>query len=103
MHVVLHVDVDKALNWSNKQVLALWHTLYKGTLLTQKFMRDDELTASEFISLNETIAIYRARLYDISWFMRNLNEYIAREANKEDCCTGRFYSLPSMALPLRAS
>jgi hypothetical protein len=32
-----------------------------------------------------------------------LNEYIAREANKEDKCTRRFYSLPSMALNLRAS
>jgi hypothetical protein len=42
-------------------------------------------------------------LYDISWLMRNLNEYIAREANKEDKCIGRFYSLPSLALTLRAS
>jgi hypothetical protein len=39
----------------------------------------------------------------ISWFMPNLNEYIAREANKEDECTGRFYSLPSLVLTLRAS
>jgi hypothetical protein len=43
------------------------------------------------------------RLYDISWLMRDLNEYIARGANKEDKFTGRFYSLPSMALNLRAS
>jgi hypothetical protein len=35
--------------------------------------------------------------------MRNLNEYIAREANKEDEYTGRFYSLPSLAITLRAS
>jgi hypothetical protein len=43
------------------------------------------------------------RLYDISWLTRDLNEYIARGANKEDKCTGRFYLLPSMALTLRAS
>jgi hypothetical protein len=53
--------------------------------------------------LKFVVTIYRQRLYDISWLMRNLNEYIAREANKEDKCTGRFYSLPSLALTLRAS
>jgi hypothetical protein len=91
VHVVVHVDVDKALGWSDKQVLALWHTLYKGTLLTQKFMRDEALSQGQFITLHETIEEYRSRLHDISWLMRNLNEYIAREANKEDGCTGRFW------------
>jgi REP element-mobilizing transposase RayT len=51
----------------------------------------DKLSKGECISLDETVTIYRQRLYDISWLMRNLNEYIAREANKEDGCTGRFW------------
>jgi REP element-mobilizing transposase RayT len=91
VHVVVHVDVDKAQGWSDKQVISLWHTLYKGTLITQKCMRDEALSPGEEVTLQDTIKEYRRRLHDISWFMRNLNEYIAREANKEDGCTGRFW------------
>jgi REP element-mobilizing transposase RayT len=102
-HVVLHVDKDLAESWSTEEVIRRWHQLYQGTLLSQKYQRGDKLSKGECISLDETVTIYRQRLYDISWLMRNLNEYIAREANKEDKCTGRFYLPPSLALTLRAS
>ena len=102
-HVVPCVDKDLVDNWSMEEVIKRWHQMYQGTLLSQKYQRGDKLSKGECISLDETVTIYRQRLYDISWFMRNLNEYIAREANKEDKCTGRFYSLPSLALTLRAS
>ena len=102
-HVVVCVDKDMAENWSMEEVVRRWHQLYQGTLLSQKYQRGGALSKGELISLEETVTIYRQRLYDISWLMRNLNEYIAREANKEDGCTGRFYSLPSLALTLWAS
>jgi hypothetical protein len=54
-------------------------------------MLNELLSESEWISLKETIAIYRQRLYDISWLMASLSEPIARQANKEDGCTGRFW------------
>jgi len=102
-HVVLCVDKYLAESWSTEEVVRRWHRLYQGTLLSQKYQRGDTLSKGELTSLEETVTIYRQRLYDISWLMRNLNEYIAREANKEDKCTGRFYSPPSLALTLRAS
>mgnify|MGYP003624801948 CR=1 FL=1 len=35
LHIVLHVDSEKAKNWSTAEVLRRWHQLFKGTLLTQ--------------------------------------------------------------------
>ena len=90
-HVVLCVDKALADNWDNYEVLRRYHKLHRGTLLTQKFMNGDTLSQGELITFDETIETYRQRLYDISWFMRDLNEHIAREANKEDGCTGRFW------------
>jgi len=86
-----HTHVVLCVSWSKEEVIRRWHQLYQGTLLSQKFQRGDTLSKSEDISLEETVTIYRQRLYDISWLMRNLNEHIAREANKEDGCTGRFW------------
>jgi REP element-mobilizing transposase RayT len=90
-HVVVKVDADKAKLWSDKEVLVQWHKGFKGTLLTQKFVRDDHLNEFELKTVNDCITLYRQRLVDISWFMRSLSEPIARMANKEDKCTGRFW------------
>jgi hypothetical protein len=83
-HLVVCVNKDMADGWSMEEVVRRWHQLYQGTLLSQKYQRGGALSKGELISLEETVTIYRQRLYDISWLMRNLNEYIAREANKED-------------------
>jgi REP element-mobilizing transposase RayT len=90
-HVVVHVDKDMALAWSVDEVLKRYHKLHGGTLLTQKYVKGEALSPGESISFPETVQVFRSRLFDISWFMRDLNEYIAREANKEDGCSGRFW------------
>ncbi len=102
-HLVLYVDDKKANRLNDKAIVIRWHKLCKGTSLTQKYVQGEKLSKVELIFFNQTVKQYRERLASISWFMRLLNEDIARRANKEDNCTGRFYSLPSMALTLRAA
>ncbi len=91
VHVVLFIDEDKAINWSMEEVLRRWHKLFKGTLLTQQYLRGKTLIEPLLEMVKDTAQQYRQRLMDISWFMRLLNESIARKANLEDNCTGRFW------------
>ncbi|KEK29756.1 hypothetical protein [Shewanella xiamenensis] len=91
LHVVLRVDIDSANGWTDREVLEQWHKLFKGDELTQKFVKGELVEAHEVSRLKHSIALYRSRLCDISWFMRCLNEPIARQANQEDNCTGRFW------------
>jgi len=90
-HMVLFVNEQQARLWSMDEVLNRWHKLFKGTLLTQQYLRGDKLTKPLQKIVEDTSKVYRQRLMDISWFMRILNEHIARKANQEDNCTGRFW------------
>ena len=49
------------------------------------------LSEPERNAVSDTIAVYRERLANISWFMRCLNHPIAVQANKEDNCKGHFF------------
>ncbi|CAH9067637.1 hypothetical protein PSECIP111854_04159 [Pseudoalteromonas sp. CIP111854] len=73
---MLYVDDKKAKRLNDKAILIRWHKLFKGTLLTQKYLQGDKLDKAQQFFLNRTIADYRKRLADISWFMRVLNEDI---------------------------
>ena len=93
-HVVLRINKQKADALSTKEVILRWHKLFKGMLLSQRFIHPEQgknLTEAEIATVAAIAEVYRRRLYDISWFMRLLNEYIARQANKEDDCTGHFW------------
>ncbi|MGY0216323.1 transposase [Endozoicomonadaceae bacterium StTr2] len=90
-HVVLHINKDLAKNWSRDDVLHRWTSLFSGSLLVQRYLAGDKLSKPELSRVDGYVQTYRNRLMDISWFMRCLNEYLAREANKEDGCKGRFW------------
>ena len=91
LHVVLYIDINKANTWSDREVVEQWHRLFNGTAITQQFVKGEVIEAYQVTQLKHQIATYRARLSDISWFMRCLNEPIARQANIEDNCTGHFW------------
>jgi len=90
-HLVLCVNETQVQDWSDDAVLQRWLMLFSGPPLVQRYLQQDALSAAELARVGEYAADWRARLADISWFMRCLNESVARQANQEDGCTGRFW------------
>ncbi|MCZ7598218.1 MAG: transposase [Gammaproteobacteria bacterium] len=90
-HVVLRVDAERAQAWSREEVIERWRTLFAGPLLVQRLVAGESLLDAELAAIDKLVDTWRGRLADISWFMRCLNEHVARLANAEDGCTGRFW------------
>ena len=90
-HLVLHVDHAAAQQWSATEICQRWLRLFSGNPLARRYLDGDPLAAAEQARLDRYLDQWRSRLMDVSWFMRCLNEDIARRANREDDCTGRFW------------
>lgn len=91
LHLVLHINTLQAEQLSELDVCLRWHSLFKGTHLTQRFVRGKVLTEAEEDVVRSKVSLWREQLLSISWFMRCVNEPIARLANAEDQCTGSFW------------
>ena len=93
-HIVLRIDAERARTWGDDEVLRRWTQLFTGPVLEQRYMQP-QLRAlmgdAELAKVAEFVGIYRTRLFDVSWYMRVLNESIARQANAEDGVKGRFW------------
>ena len=74
-HVVVRLHSAGTAGWSDEEVVERWGRV---------FSVPDHVT-------KELIDIWRQRLCDLSWYMRCLNESLARAANREDSCSGRFW------------
>jgi len=83
-HIVLRVDTQKATLWTDHDVARRWTTLFSGPRVIHQFMAQTKLSASEEVCVALLIATWRKRLMDLSWFMRCLNEPIARMAYSKD-------------------
>lgn len=89
-HLVVHVDRDRAKQLTQREVARRWETLFRLPEAVGKWL--EGLANSAETRLAEAcIEKWRQRLFDLSWFMKCLNEHLAKRANAEDGCDGRFW------------
>jgi REP element-mobilizing transposase RayT len=91
-HTILRTRPDIVPNWSDREVAARWLSLFPrhrriGSAAIPTF--EEQIRA--LADCPERIAKLRQRLSSLSWFMGQLNEFMARAANKEDNVKGRFW------------
>jgi hypothetical protein len=89
-HLVIHINQDKALALSDAEVISRWGRLFVVPVVVERW-RQGSAEDGEIKVVKTLVALWRKRLADVSWYMRCLNEYIARQANLEDECKGRFW------------
>ncbi len=75
-HVVIRINTEKAADWNDADIIERWGRIY--------CVPDGEVP-------DAIIDLWRSRLADLSWYMRCINEHLARRANREDQCKGRFW------------
>ena len=73
-HLVLRVNREAALAWSTDEVIERWYRLYHGNPMVDLYLRGQIEDECRLQRIEEYAEQWRQRLYDISWFMRNLNE-----------------------------
>lgn len=84
-HLVLYVNTNLAKDWSDEEVIERWKNIFGRNSSTKQY---PSVLKKQILP---KIDVLRERLTSISWFMRCLNENIARLSNKEDQCQGRFW------------
>jgi len=92
LHVVLRTRPDVAATWSDEDVVRRWLKIakLKRGSSDASWEPSDKRVQLELADPRR-VATLRRRLSSVSWFMAALCENIARRANSEDRCRGRFW------------
>ena len=90
MHLVLRSRPDIVRGWSDREVVQRWLRICPPRRDGQA-VAPTETEIAMWLNDPRKVAELRIRLSDISWWMRLTAQKIARQANQEDECTGRFW------------
>lgn len=91
IHVVLRTRPDVVQQWSDEEVAVRWLQLYPGQRTEEHLGEPTDAAIEQILNTPDRVAQLRRRLSDVSWFMKALCEPIARMANRQDGCVGRFW------------
>ena len=83
-HLVVKIDPKRCELWTANEVASRWCQLFTGPQIIHRWLAGESLSKTDVYVVNVLVATWRSRLSDLSWFMRCMNESIARSANAVD-------------------
>ncbi len=91
LHLVLRNRPDVVNRWADEELALRWLRVFPGRRMEEHLAEPTKEAVQSLVSQRKRMKEIRKRMSDISWFMRSVAEPIARMANKQDDCTGRFW------------
>lgn len=92
LHLILRNRPDVVAGWSDGEVARRWWNVFPARTIRDGQPSPPQESDLAMVTGNAArLQEVRERLSSVSWFMRCVAEPIARRANREDQCTGRFW------------
>jgi len=100
VHVVQRMAPEIAATWSALEIAERWLLVFGKNAGRTQLNGDLKAAARALAADAVWVAERRTRLADLSWFMRAFKEPLARRANAEEKCSGRFWEGRFVSVPL---
>jgi REP element-mobilizing transposase RayT len=91
LHIVLRSRPDLVARMTDPEIAKRWCRLFNSKAARERGDAYDAVKYRQLLGDFDKSKLCRERLSNLSWFMRCLNEPLARRANREDGCKGRFW------------
>jgi REP element-mobilizing transposase RayT len=86
LHLVIEMNPLVIGSWIDAEIAQRWVRLFPPREIDAVSFKEQAILRQP-----ERLFVLREHLSNLSWFMKCLAEPIARQANLEDSCTGRFW------------
>ena len=100
VHAVVRMSPEIAASWSADEVVERWLRVFGKNAERMVVNGEREPMTQALVANAAWIAERRARLASLSWLMRAFKEPLARRANLEEKCSGRFWEGRFTSVPL---
>jgi len=90
-HITVKTNPSGVEKWSPQEIIDRWFRIHPNHKIYGKDGIPKGRDLERLVTSKVLVELYRQRLGDLSWFMADLNSFIAVKANNEEDISGQFW------------